>query len=117
MRTFFKNKPCVVCGSNNDLVIDHKNGLYNNPRVLDTKTQKINDFQVLCNHCNLQKRQTIVWSKKFNKRYPATKIPQLKYFNIDFIKGCDKLDLSNPNAMVGTYWYDPILFLKTIFKK
>src|SRR5210317_1518652 len=52
---YHKNKGCVVCGSTSDLVTDHKNDLYNDSRVLNTKTQTIDDFQCLCNHCNLQK--------------------------------------------------------------
>lgn len=36
----------VVCGSLTDLVIYHKNYLYNDLRVLYKKTQKIDDFNV-----------------------------------------------------------------------
>ena len=47
---------CVVCGTRNT-ICDHKNDLYNDSRVLSLETQLISDFQPLCNHCNLQKRQ------------------------------------------------------------
>ena len=30
---------CIVCGCSNSLVIDHKNDLYNDPRVLNSETQ------------------------------------------------------------------------------
>lgn len=46
---------CVICGTTST-ICDHKNDLYNDMNVLDLKKQTINDFQPLCNHCNLQKR-------------------------------------------------------------
>ena len=80
-----KSKPCVVCGSKSHLVTDHKNDLYNDIRVLNSKTQTVDDFQCLCNHCNLQKRQISKQTKIEKKRYGATNIPHLAVFNIDFI--------------------------------
>lgn len=53
---YHKQMGCVVCGSKSQLVTDHKNDVYNDPRVLDTNTQTKDDFQCLCTHCNLQKR-------------------------------------------------------------
>ena len=53
IRKALKDQPCVVCGSRSSIVLDHKNDLYNDPRVLDTATQTIDDFQPLCNR-NLQ---------------------------------------------------------------
>ena len=49
-----RSTACVICGTSNTIV-DHKNDLYNDIRILCTKTQQLNDFQPLCNHCNLQK--------------------------------------------------------------
>lgn len=105
---------CVCCGSKSDLVIDHKNDLYNDPNVLNVKTQKISHFQCLCNHCNLQKRQVCILTKKYKKRYGATNIPQLKIFGIDFIVGDETFNINDINALKGTYWYDPIAFMKHI---
>lgn len=104
--------PCVVCGTGSQIEIDHKNGLYNDPRVLNSKTQTIDDFQALCKHCNDQKRQTCVWQKKHNKRYPASLIPQLAIFQIDFVEGTDFLDENDIDGLKGTYWYDPVEFMK-----
>jgi hypothetical protein len=112
-----KNNSCVVCGSNSNIEIDHKNGLYNDPRVLNIKTQTIDDFQTLCKHCNDQKRQTYVWQEKNNKRYPTTLIPQFKIFNINYIYGDETYNKNDINAMVGTYWYDPIYFMQHIYLK
>lgn len=105
---------CVVCGSQSDLVTDHKNDLYNDPRVLDTKTQIKEDFQCLCNHCNLQKRQIAKKTMETGKRYGATNIPSLLVFGIDFIEGDETFDKNNVDAMVGTYWYDPVKFMDYI---
>lgn len=105
---------CVVCGSRSDLIIDHKNDLYNDQRVLKLDTQLISDFQCLCNHCNLQKRQVAKDTRKSGKRYKATNIKSLNTFGIDFISGDESFDPNDPNAMVGTYWYDPVAFMNEI---
>jgi hypothetical protein len=115
IRKHFEGNKCVVCG-NSEVEIDHKNGLYNDPRVLDSKTQTIDDFQVLCRHCNLQKRQSIVETKESGKRYPATRIPQLSVFGIDFIQGSEEYDKNDKDTMKGTYWYDPVEFMKKMIE-
>lgn len=114
IKNYYKKKPCVVCGKETDIQVDHKNGLYNNPRVNNTKTQKREDFQSLCQNCNCQKRQAEKKSKEQGKRYGATNIPSFKIFGIDFIEGDETLDINDPNAMVGTYWYDPVNFNKRV---
>ena len=113
---YHKSQCCVVCGSHSSLITDHKNDLYNDPRVLNTKTQIIEDFQCLCNHCNLQKRQIAKKTRETGKRYGATNIPSLSVFGIDFIEGDETFDENNIDAMVGTYWYDPIKFMDYIKK-
>jgi hypothetical protein len=111
IKAAFKDSVCVVCGTGKP-EIDHKNGLYNDPRVLSTKTQRVEDFQPLCKHCNDQKRQIHKWQTKNGRRYPATKIPMFRNHSIDFVEGDEKYDPNDPNAMVGTYWYDPVEFIK-----
>lgn len=108
--------PCVVCGSNSDIVPDHKNDLYNDDRVLSCKTQVEDDFQPLCRHCNLQKREVAKKTRMTGKRYGATNIPQLKNCGIDFIEGDENYDPEDPKAMVGTYWYDPVRFMDQLSK-
>ena len=117
IRKHHKKNGCVVCGSHSDLVTDHKNDLYNNPLVLNTKTQTIDDFQCLCNHCNLQKRQVSKKTKEIGKRIGATTIPTYAVFGIDFVEGDETFDEKDINAMVGTYWYDPVEFAKKIREK
>lgn len=111
---YYKKQPCAQCGSTAELQCDHKNGLYNDSRVLHLDTQTLDDFQSLCRHCNCLKRQYEKASKATLTRYPATNIPSLKCYGIDFIEGDATLNLDNPNAMRGTYWYDPIAFHKYI---
>ena len=111
---YHKKLPCVNCGSNFELQCDHKNGLYNDPRVLDMKTQTKDDFQSLCRHCNCQKRQIEKKTRETSKRYGATNIPSLAIFNIDFIEGDDTVNVKDINALKGTYWYDPIEFMKHV---
>lgn len=114
VRKALQNRPCVVCGSRSDIVIDHKNDLYNDPRVLNAATQTIDDFQPLCNHCNLQKRQVSVEMRKTGKRYPATNIPSIAVFGVDFIFGDETYDPQDPNATMGSYWHDPVAFLEVV---
>ena len=101
IRKFHILTGCLVCGSHSALVIDHKNDLYNDPRVLSPTTQTTEDFQCLCTHCNLQKRQVCKRTKESGLRYKATNIPQLIMFGIDFIEGDETFDSKDPNAMVG----------------
>ncbi len=117
IKDHYKKQPCCVCGRTSELVCDHKNDLYNDPRVLNTKTQTFADFQSLCNSCNLLKRQISKDTIKNGKRYGATNIPSMKPFGIDFTVGDEKFDISDINAMVGTFWYDPIEFNKKISEK
>tara|TARA_B110000285_G_C15075704_1_gene590597 strand:- start:373 stop:1131 length:759 start_codon:yes stop_codon:yes gene_type:complete len=112
IHAFHKATGCVVCGSKSDLVTDHKNDLYNDPRVLNANTQTFDDFQCLCNHCNLTKRQVSVFTKEHNRRIGATTIPSIAIFNIDFIHGDETFNINDIDAMVGTYWYDPVAFLE-----
>ena len=116
IRNFYSKEPCSVCANISNLVCDHKNDLYNNPRVLDTKTQLFSDFQSLCNHCNLQKRQIAKITKRTGLRWKATNIPHMKHWGVDFTRGGEQYDPNDPDAMVGTYWYDPIQFHKDVLR-
>jgi len=117
IRNALKDGPCVACGSCSQIEIDHKNGLYNDSRVLSAETQCVDDFQPLCKHCNDQKRQTYNWTKTTGQRYPATMIPMMRPFGIDFVVGDATFDPSDPNATVGSYWHDPVYFMENLVKK
>ena len=116
IKKYYKEMGCVVCGSHSDLVCDHKNDLYNDPRVLNTETQTLDDFQCLCNHCNLLKRQVSKKTKETMRRFGATGIPSIAVFGVDFISGDESFDLDDINAMVGTYWHDPVAFMTALKK-
>ena len=111
-----QNAKCVVCGCSSNLCCDHKNDMYNDTRVLSIDTQTISDFQPLCNHCNLQKRQVNKHTKKDKQLYYATQIPMLTIFGIDFIDLIYKpYDENDINLLTNTFWYDPVKFMKHIY--
>jgi hypothetical protein len=107
-----KNEKCIVCSSKNDIIIDHKNDFYNNKRVLSIKTQKLDDFQPLCNHCNLQKRQICKDEIYYKKLHSIKDIPQFKA--IDFVIPWEKkiFNLNDKNCKKDTYWYDPVEYVR-----
>lgn len=107
---------CIICGSNTDIICDHKNDLYNDIRVLDIKTQLIEDFQPLCNHCNLQKRQISKNEERDNKIYSAKNIKRYKEYLFDFPWEKKIYDKNDINCKKDTYWYDPIEFENKIYK-
>jgi hypothetical protein len=105
---------CVVCGTN-DTICDHKNDLYNDERVLNVKTQIIQDFQPLCNHCNLQKRQICRSEEESGILYSAKNIQRYKIYDFDFPwekKNYDNLDI---HCKTDTFWYDPVKFDTNIY--
>lgn len=107
-------KSCVICGSKNNIICDHKNDLYNDKRVLNINTQVINDFQPLCNHCNLQKRQICKEEIKNNKLYSAKNIERYKQYLFEFSWEKKIFDLNDINCKKDTYWYDPVEFERKI---
>jgi hypothetical protein len=116
IRNYFKNKNCVHCGSSNNLVVDHKNDLYNDDRVLNSKTQLIDDFQSLCNHCNLLKRQICKNEKKVLKLYSAKNLDKYKYIHFIIPWEMVYYDINDKNIKNDSYWYDPIEFQNKLYK-
>jgi hypothetical protein len=109
-----KNQNCVVCGSNSDIVCDHKNDLYNDIRVLSVNTQDIEDFQPLCNHCNLQKREISKKEKIQNKIYSAKCISSYKSFPFIFPWEYKDFRIDDITTKIDTYWYSPVEFNRKI---
>jgi hypothetical protein len=109
------NNSCVICGSNTDIVCDHKNDLYNDPRVLDVKTQSIDDFQPLCNHCNLLKRTICKKEIESNKLYSAKNISRYKQYDFEFPWEKKSFNLQDISCKIDTYWNDPVEFDKKIY--
>lgn len=105
-----KKSYCVSCGSSSDIICDHKNDIYNDDNVLNSNKQLLTDFQPLCNHCNLQKRQVFKDETKNQKIYSAKKLEKYKVYNFEFPWEKKAFDIKNPNTKKDTYWYDPIEF-------
>ena len=106
---------CVVCGTSSDIVCDHKNDLYNDDRVLDVKTQTLEDFQPLCNHCNLQKRQICKEEELSEKLYSAKQIARYRQYDFEFPWEKKAYDRGLSSCKVDTYWYDPVEFNRKIY--
>jgi hypothetical protein len=115
IRKKISTSPCVSCGSFTDLVCDHKNDLYNDNLALNVHTQTIDDFQSLCRHCNLQKRQVCKDERRNNKLYSAKNMQKYKQFPFPFPWEKMAFDTKDSKCKVGTYWYDPVEFNKKIY--
>jgi hypothetical protein len=111
-----KMKSCVVCGSKSGLVCDHKNDLYNDIRVLNIKTQILDDFQPLCNHCNLQKREISNKEKQNKKIYSSKNLEPFNQYDFEFPWEKKAFDDKDKDCKKDTYWYDPIEFHKKIYQ-
>jgi hypothetical protein len=105
---------CVICGTT-ATICDHKNDLYNDINVLDLETQTINDFQPLCNHCNLQKRQICKIEKQTGRLYSAKNIQRYKIYLFEFSWEKKVFDINDKNCKNDTYWFDPVEFDKKIY--
>ena len=105
---------CVVCGTHNT-ICDHKNDLYNDGSVLSLETQLISDFQPLCNHCNLQKRQICKMEEQTGQVFSAKNIQRYKCYLFEFPWEKKVFDKTDINCKNGTYWFDPVEFDKNIY--
>lgn len=106
-------KSCVVCGTHKT-VCDHKNDLYNDARVLQTNTQMVSDFQPLCEHCNLQKRQVCRTEEQTGKLYSAKNIETYRSYPFEFPWEKKAFDKNDIHCKIGTYWFDPAEFNRNI---
>ena len=88
--------------------------IYNDARVLNLQTQLISDFQPLCNHCNLQKRQICREEETKQQIYSAKNIEQYKVYTFEFIWENKKYDKNDILCKYDTYWYDPVKFNQLI---
>jgi 5-methylcytosine-specific restriction endonuclease McrA len=106
---------CVVCGTSSEIVCDHKNDLYNDDRVLDVARQTLDDFQPLCNHCNLQKRQICKDEEACGIFYSAKQIARYRQYAFEFPWEKKAYDRSLPSCKADTFWYDPVEFDRKIY--
>ncbi len=109
------SNPCVMCGTRSNIVCDHKNDLYNDERVLNAQTQIEDDFQPLCNHCNLQKRQVCIEETANQKLYSAKNIASYKQYKFEFPWEKKAFDAYDVDCKKDTLWYDPVEFNNKIY--
>ena len=98
-------KRCVILGTSNPET-DHKDGRKNDPRVMNVKTQIVDDFQPLSKAANTAKRQFCKECKATGNRYDAKKLG----YSISFAEGA--MIYEKPLGCIGCFWYDPIEFRK-----
>lgn len=100
-------KRCVVLDVGTNIEIDHKDGKYSDPRVLNTETQTIDDFQPLSKATNDAKRQHCKACIRDGKRYDA----RILGYKEGWVVGDE-----NTAPCIGCYWYDPKRFNQLISK-
>ncbi|WP_211231316.1 hypothetical protein [Halonatronum saccharophilum] len=99
-----RKRRCAILGIS-EVEVDHKNGRKNDPRVMNSSTQRINDFQPLSKAANDAKRQYCKECKRSGKRFDAKELG----YPISYIKGGVRHD-GSPTGCEGCFWYDPIEF-------
>ncbi len=106
---------CIVLGTNRScdhkVEVDHKDGRKIDERVMNTKTQTLDDFQSLSKPANDAKRQFCKECKETNLRYDA----KLLGYPISFIKG--DINYTEKIKCIGCFWYDPIAFRQKLQAK
>jgi len=99
---------CIILGTNRScdhkIEVDHKDGRKIDERIMNTKTQVLDDFQPLSKPANDAKRQFCKECKETNLRYDA----KLLGYTVSFIKG--DINYTQELGCIGCYWYDPIAF-------
>jgi len=112
IRQIITQQPCCNCGSHTNIEVDHKNDLYNDPRVLNLETQRVEDFQTLCRKCNLSKRESNRKTRSSGRRQGPPASISLA-FGVNFTEGDDTFYPIDVNWHKGTYWGDVTAFINT----
>lgn len=99
---------CVILGTNKSsdlpVEVDHKDGRKNDPAVMNTSTQDIEDFQPLSKPANDAKRQFCKTCRESNRRFDA----KLLGYPVSVTIG--SLEYDESIKCQGCFWYDPIAF-------
>lgn len=98
---------CVVLYTGSNIEIDHKNARYDDPRVMNSSTQTLDDFQAMSKAANDAKRQHCKNCIRTGKRFNATCLG----YKEGFIVGNEET-----SVCIGCYWYDPKRFNQIISK-
>ncbi|WP_456364267.1 hypothetical protein [Priestia aryabhattai] len=107
IKDYFKNKRCVMTGTRSDIEVDHKNGRYNDSRVLNVKSQTIDDFQALTKVVNNIKREHCRKCISTNKKFDAKELGYL----ISTLDG-NLIHDNTPSGCKGCFFYDIVYFKK-----
>lgn len=106
IKAYYQKQRCVILGTSKPEV-DHKNGWKNDSKVMNTSSQKLEDFQPLSKAANDAKRQFCKECRRTNIRYDAKKLG----YPISFYAG-NKQHNGTENGCIGCFWYDPVEFRK-----
>ena len=106
--------PCAILDTkvscDHKVEVDHKDGRKVDDRVMNTKTQKLSDFQPLSKPANDAKREHCNKCKASGCRYDAKRLGYSK----SVWKGSVEYDDSI--GCEGCYWYCPFTFNKEVSK-
>ncbi|MBX7171585.1 MAG: hypothetical protein K1X72_11560 [Pyrinomonadaceae bacterium] len=102
-----KKRRCVILGTSNPEA-DHKDGRKDNSRVMNLKTQVLDDFQPLSKAANDAKRQICKECKATDIRFDAKRLG----YPISVTKG--SLNYEESVGCDGCFWYDPLDFRKNL---
>ena len=106
VRNYYKGKRCVVLGISSNIEIDHKDGRYDDPKVIQGVNQDPTDFQPMSKAANYAKRQHCKRCAETNQRFDATKLG----YPVAQVKGNGEYR----GTCIGCFWYDPIVFRHSI---
>lgn len=96
-----RKEKCAMTGTTATIEIDHKNGRYNDERVLNVKTQTIDDFQPLTKFVNNMKREHCKKCTATGKRFDAKELGYL----VSTLNGEPEHN-NQPNGCEGCFFYD-----------
>lgn len=96
-----RGERCVILATGNTEV-DHKDGRRDDPKLNDTATQQIEDFQPLSKAANYAKRQHCKECRETGNRFDAKRLG----YTVSQVRGNGVYR----GSCVGCYWYDPKAF-------
>lgn len=101
-------KRCIILWTNRSCdhktEVDHKDGRKNDLSVMNSKTQKLEDFQPLSKPANDAKRQFCIECKNSWLRYDAKKL----WYTVSIVEW--DLKYNEKLWCKWCFWYDPIAF-------
>lgn len=103
VKSHLSGRRCISCGSSARVLPDHKDG---RKRAGQGYYNSIDQFQPLCNHCNLTKREFCKKCRNTEKRFDASDLG----YKIGFYSGSQRWE----GSCAGCYWYDLEFFRRQL---